>query len=149
MYEFLQYRVKDAMTSTPMTVAPGTPLRALEEIFSTYDFNGVPMVDAQGKLLGMITKYDLLKAFIFSPESMTPHYDEIMERPAESVMTRAPETVTPELPLSRVLEKLVEFHIKSFPVMNGEKLAGIISREDVFAALRRATTPSPSTPEES
>lgn len=139
MYEFLQYRVRDAMTPSPLTTRSGTPLRELEAIFEQHDFNGIPMIDEEGNLLGMVTKFDLLKAFIFRPSSIIPHYDEIMEQPADGVMTREPVTVTPDLPLSRLLEKLIEMRIKCFPVVEGERLVGIIAREDVLKALRRAT----------
>jgi CBS domain-containing protein len=66
-----------------------------------------------------------------------------MKRSAESVMTTDPETVSPELPLSRLLQQLVEVRTKSFPVVQDGQLVGIISREDVLKALRRATGQQP------
>jgi CBS domain-containing protein len=139
MYEFLQYRVKDAMTPEPITTTPDTPLRDLEQIFEEHDFNGVPVLDEAGDLVGLVTKFDLLKAFTLTPKSIIPHYDDIMQQPARSVMLLEPLTVTPDLPLSRALQRLVEMRVKSFPVVEGERLVGIISREDVLKALRRAT----------
>jgi CBS domain-containing protein len=144
MFEFIHYRVRDAMTSSPITITPDTPLRAVEHIFEEHDFNGVPVLDDNGDLAGFVTKFDLLKAFTLGPKSIIPHYDDIMGQPAKTVMLREPVTVTPDLPLSRVLQRLVEMRIKSFPVVEGDRLVGIISREDVLAALRRATThPTP------
>jgi CBS domain-containing protein len=138
MYEFLKYTVKDVMTRNPFTTSPDRPLRELEEIFETHDFNGVPVID-HGRLVGMLTKYDLLRAFIFTTETLVPPYDEIMAKPVGSVMTVHPFTVTPDLPLSRLLQELVEMQTKSFPVVeDGDRLVGIISRDDVLRALRRA-----------
>ncbi|MEZ5584825.1 MAG: CBS domain-containing protein [Candidatus Competibacteraceae bacterium] len=94
MYEFLQYRVKDAMTPEPVTTTPDTPLRELEAIFEERDFNGVPVLDEAGNLIGLVTKFDLLKAFTLSPKSIIPHYDDIMKQPASSVMLQEPLTVT-------------------------------------------------------
>ena len=54
-------------------------------------------------------------------------------------MTRDPTSVSPKLPLSRLLQKLVEMRTKSLPVVENNRLVGIISREDVLKALRRAT----------
>jgi CBS domain-containing protein len=139
MYEFLKLTVKDAMTPLPLTITPETPLRELEKIFETHDFNGIPVLDKEGRLVGMVTKYDLLKAFIFTPDSLMPRYGLIMDRPANSVMTLNPVTITPEMPLSRLLQELVEMQTKSFPVVEGDRLVGIISREDVLKALRRTT----------
>lgn len=139
MYEFLKYEVRDAMTADPIAIGPQTSLKDVEELFESHDFNGVPVVDEQRHLLGILTKFDLLKAFSLGAQAMVPHYDTIMEQPAEAVMTRNPVSVEPLLPLSRLLQKLVEMRTKSLPVVEDGRLVGIIAREDVLKALRRAT----------
>ncbi len=143
MYQFLQYQVRDAMTVDPIAISPKAKLREAEELFETHDFNGVPVVDSRRNLLGMLTKFDLLKAFRFDAHTLVPHYDDIMEQLVETVMTRDPVSVSPQLPLSRLLQKLVEMRTKSLPVVEDEhRLVGIISRQDVLKALRRATVRS-------
>jgi CBS domain-containing protein len=146
MHEFLQYRVRDAMTPKPVTTTPDTPLREVENIFEAHDFNGLPVVDKAGHLVGLVTKFDLLKAFMLTSENIQPHYNSIMEHPVESVMRRDPVTVTPDLPVTRLLQHLVEMGVKSFPVVqvvDNDRLVGIVSREDVLKTLRRATEDSP------
>ena len=103
MYEFLQYQIRDVMTVDPIAISPKAKLREAEELFETHDFNGVPVVDNQRCLLGMLTKFDLLNAFRFDAHTLVPHYDDIMEQTVETVMTREPVTVAPQLPLSRLL----------------------------------------------
>ena len=139
MYEFLQYQVRDAMTVDPIAVSPHAKLREVEALFETHDFNGVPVIDEQRQLLGILTKFDLLKAFSLDVQAIAPHYDEIMEQLVETVMTRDPVSVSPQLPLSRLLQKLVEMRTKSLPVVEEGRLVGMIAREDVLKALRRAT----------
>ena len=139
MYEFLKYEVRDAMTTDPIAISPHTRLKEVEELFENHDFNGVPVVDGQRHLLGILTKFDLLKAFSFDAHALVPHYDAIMEQPAEAVMTRDPVSVGPRLPLSRLLQKLVEMRTKSLPVVEDGRLVGIVAREDVLKALRRST----------
>lgn len=139
MYEFLHYQVRDAMTVDPIAISPRAKLREAEMLFETHDFNGVPVVDDQRRLLGILTKFDLLKAFSLGSQAIAPHYDEIMEQLIETVMTRDPVSVDPQLPLSRLLQKLVEMRTKSLPVVEDGRLVGIIAREDVLKALRRAT----------
>lgn len=139
MYEFLQYLVEDVMTCDLTTTTPDTPLADVERIFGEHDFNGLPVLDEAGRLVGVVTKLDLLKAFRFGEEHMLPPYAEIMRAGVASVMTTDPQTVTPRAPLTRVLEKLVKSGTKSFPVLEGDDLVGIVSREDVLAALRRAS----------
>ena len=139
MYEFLQYQVRDAMTADPIAIGPDATLREVEALFEAHDFNGVPVVDGHHHLIGVLTKFDLLKAFSFDSHTLVPHYDQIMEQPAEAVMTRDPVSVDQHLPLSRLLQKLVEMRSKSLPVVEDGHLVGIIAREDVLKALRRAT----------
>ncbi len=140
MYEFLQYLVEDAMTPEVTTTRPNASLIEVEKIFDEHDFNGLPVVDDAGRLIGVATKLALLKAFRFDDHHMFPPYTKIMQGSVESVMTRNPQTVTPRARLTRVLEKLVASGNKSFPVLNSDdELVGIISREDLLVALRRAS----------
>lgn len=138
MYEFLEYRACDAMTADPVTIGPETTLADVEEIFEKHDFNGLPVVGESQELLGVVTKLDVLKAFRFTDDHMFPPYDEIMQRPAKSVMSRDVATVAPRTPLTRVLQKMLDTRRKSFPVVRGERLEGVVAREDVLKALRRA-----------
>lgn len=138
MYEFLQYRVSHVMTRDVVTVGRDETIRAIEEIFATHEFNSLPVVGDGGELLGVVTKLDVLKAFVFDVRSPIPHYDEIVELPAESIYTRDPLTTEPDEPVTRVLDRMVRTRVKSFPVVTGRRVVGIVSREDVLGALRRA-----------
>lgn len=131
------------MTRDVVTVRPETPLAEVEAIFERHNFNVVPVTDGAGCLLGFLTKLDLLQAFAFTPRSIVPHYEAILRLPAERVMTRDPHTVDPEMPLTRVLEELVRTRYKSFPVIEHGRLVGIVSREDVLAELRSASSQRP------
>jgi CBS domain-containing protein len=63
---------------------------------------------------------------------------------AEEVMTRTPlYLVTPDMPLNRVLAAMLETGSKSFPVLDGDRLVGMISRADVVRALRAAAAGEP------
>jgi CBS domain-containing protein len=138
MYEFMYYKVGDVMTSDPLTVNQSITLFELESIFEEHDFNGVPVVDENLCLIGMITKLDLLGAFDFSNESKVPHYKAIMSQKGATVMNQELTVFQKETPLTRVLSIMIETKYKSFPVVEGDRLIGIVSREDVLNALRRA-----------
>jgi CBS domain-containing protein len=141
MYEFLDYRVCDVM-SKPTTVGPDATLAEVEQLLEKTGFNGVPVVsDPRTTIVGFVTSLDLLKAFRFTPESILPPYDEIMRRPVSTVMVNEPHTVSPQMPLTRLLEKMVKLRSKSFPVVDprtGDGLVGVVAREDVMRALRQA-----------
>ena len=88
MYEFLEYRTSDVMTLDPMRVSPETSLGVAMEIFDSHDFNGLPVLAADGELVGIVTKLDVLRAFRSTEEDFLPRYDQIIERPVAEVMTR-------------------------------------------------------------
>jgi CBS domain-containing protein len=140
MYEFLEYRACDAMMSEPVTLGPDATLAEAEALFEAHDFNAMPVVDSARQLVGLFTKLDLLKAFRMTQDHMFPPYDEIMRRKVSELMTveEAVATATPRMPLPRALEKMVELGMKSLPVVNDRTVVGIIAREDVMKALRRA-----------
>ena len=138
MYEFLDYRVCDAMTRDPITIAAQASLAEAEALLEQHDFNALPVVGPGNALLGIVTKLDLLRAFRFTDEHMFPPYEEIMARPVREVMVTDLTTVTPRTPLTRVLETLVRLRTKSLPVVEDGAVVGMIAREDVLQALRRA-----------
>jgi CBS domain-containing protein len=127
------------MTYRPLTVTRATTIAEVEALLARHDFNCIP-VSEEGVLLGIVTKLDVLRAFAFGPQTLLPRYDEIMEQPIETVITHHPITVTPDVSLTRVLQTMTETRHRSFPVVIGALLVGIIAREDVLRALRRAAT---------
>ena len=137
MYEFLDYQVQDVM-SRPVCVRGETTLAEAEALLEKHGWNGAPVVDEAERLVGYVTALDLFKAFIFSEDTILPDYESILGKPVSEVMSRDLLTVCPRTPLTRVLQKLVDTRIKSFPVIDDDRVVGVISREDVMGALRRA-----------
>ena len=138
MYEFLDYRVLDAMTPDPTTVTPDTSLARAEELLERHGWNALPVVEDGKRLVGVVTSLDLLKAFRFTEEHMFPPYEEIVKQAVRGVMNSKPVTVSPRTPLTRALEKMLRTRNKSLPVALGGELLGILTRDDILKALRRA-----------
>src|SRR5512134_2395300 len=124
--------------SKPLCIAPATSLAEAERLLEQHGYNALPVVDARGALEGVVTSIDLLRAFDFNEDTILPDYEKVMQRWVESVMTRDALTVTPRAPLTRVLRKLVDTRNKSFPVVDDGRVVGVIAREDVMRALRKA-----------
>jgi CBS domain-containing protein len=129
-------QTKDVMTKLALTVSRQLSLRELEHLFETYDFNGFPVVEDH-RLIGIVTKFDFLKNFVFTPSTVFPHYDELMKRTVEEIMVKKVCTVHSTTPLTRVLELMVETCDKSLPVVDEKnRLVGVISRGDIVRALK-------------
>jgi len=136
VYRFLEQTVENYMTSDVRTVRRDLDLLALSEMFERDDFNSYPVED-DGQVVGIVTKFDILKCFAFTPSQMLPRYHDLMRRKVGDVMTPEFIYVSPDTRLTRVLQIMVEHRIRSIIVLDStQKLVGIIAREDVIAALK-------------
>jgi CBS domain-containing protein len=139
MYRFLECSAAKYMTRTVTTVNRNLTIRELEGLFRKHDYNSFPVVE-EGAILGIVTKFDFLKAFVFTTGQIVPHYDELMRRSVTEVMSQAVVHIEPATPLTRVLQLMVDHRTRSIPVVSSDQqLIGIISREDVMRALQEAT----------
>ena len=135
MYRFLEETVAGHMTRAVKTVTRELNVRELGGMFERDDFNTYP-VEEDGQVIGIVTKFDLLKCFAFTPNQMVPRYSELMSRTVADLMIAEFIYVRPDTRLTRVLQLMVEHRIRSIPVIDGDhRLAGIIAREDVLRAL--------------
>ena len=141
MYEFLGCRVGDYMVKPATTISAGSTIAEALELFGRLDFNMLPVVD-RGRLVGVVSKFDILKIFAFTPKSVVPSYDELVSHPVSEVLTRNYISVDAETPLTRVLQQMVEQRIASVPVIDKQgSLIGVISRTDILHALKRCVVP--------
>lgn len=138
MYKFLEETAADCMTRSVKTVTRDLTMRALQLLFERDDFNAYPVVEG-AHAVGLVTKLDFLKCFAFTPAKMMPRYDDLMSTTVADVMTPTFIYVGAETKLTRVLQLMVEHRVRSIPVINAEKLIGIVSREDVMRSLKRCT----------
>jgi CBS domain-containing protein len=142
MYGFVECTAKQFMTRSVITVSRQTTMRELAALFERHDFNAFPVME-DGKLVGIISKFDFLRAFAFTTSQVVPHYNELMSLPAAEVMTEAVVHIDPKSPLTRVLQLMVNVKTRSFPVVSADgRLQGVISREDVMRALKETTQES-------
>jgi CBS-domain-containing membrane protein len=139
LYNFLEQTAADHMTRTASTVRCELMLQELEELFEKDDFNAYP-VEENSQVVGVVSKFDFLACFVFSPASMVPRYDDLMKRTVADIMTPDFISVREETKLTRVLQLMVDHRIRSMPVIEGDhRLVGMISREDVMRALQRCS----------
>lgn len=122
-------RARDFMTQKPVTFAPNMDLLEAANMLLERRASGAPVVDAHGNLVGVLTERDYLKAVL----SATYHRD--TGGSVDDHMTRDVQTVDVEESLMDVAMRFVEAKYRSYPVMDGNRLVGIVSRRDVIKAV--------------
>jgi CBS domain-containing protein len=138
VYRFLEDTAGNYMTKTVRTVTRGVTVRELGDMIKRDDFNTYP-VEEDGQVVGIVTKFDMLKCFALTPSQMVPRYNDLMNKTVGDAMTSDFIYVRSDTKLTRVLQLMVEHRIRSLPVIDGDsRLVGIITRVDVLKALAAA-----------
>ncbi|HET9670636.1 MAG TPA: CBS domain-containing protein [Casimicrobiaceae bacterium] len=153
-------KAKDVMTHAVVTVGPDATLREAIESMVSYRVSGVPVVDAGGKLVGMLTEGDLVRRIEMGTEGPRWRWLELLLGPAsraddysrthglrvKDVMSADVVTVAPATPLWNVVQAMEEHSIKRVPVVESGRLVGILSRADLVAALAYQLAPPAEAP---
>lgn len=129
--------VRDLMTLGPVTVGHAAPLREVLVRMREDGVRQLPVVDGDGRLVGIITDRDVRLA-MNSPLILHDRKqdEELLESlKAESCMTPDPITISPDSPAYRAAEMLSSYKFGALPVLDGEQLVGIISVSDILDAF--------------
>jgi len=142
-------KVSDVMTQTPATTTPGASLEEAANIMIRMRVSGLPVVDATGAVIGMLTEGDVLRrvelgtagrrpgwlASFLAPGRLAHDYVRTHGRTVGEVMTSSVVSIAPDAPLSEVVALMEAQQIKRLPVLKKGQLIGIISRSDLLRAL--------------
>ena len=134
-------KAKEIMSKMPITVQKEVTIRALIKILLKNQISGVPVVDKEGKLEGIVSEKDVIRA-IAELIRVNLSIDEIRENPGrynwvEGIMSRDVITVTEESDAVEVFRIMAKRHIHRIPVVQDEKLVGIISSSDAHRLLEK------------
>jgi len=128
--------VREWMTTEVITVDSRTPLYDALRLMERKRIRRLPVVD-RGKLVGIVTWTDLMRAQPSPATSLAvweiPYL--LSKAQVADVMTRNPITISPDMPLEEAALLMREKKIGGLPVMEGERLVGIITESDIFDAL--------------
>lgn len=127
-------QVVDLMTTDVIHVAPSTGLKEAARLMFRNRVSGLPVVDGEGRLAGIITEADFLRLEVEREESD----GSVAAETVSDVMTRGVMTVTSDMPLYEAAKIMVVQDIKRLPVVDDDdRLEGIISRADVVSLFTR------------
>jgi acetoin utilization protein AcuB len=128
--------VKDLMTADVVTMGPDEPLRTALARMAAGSFRRIPVV-REGVLVGIITDRDIRQALNSPYLFHERHVDEYLldTLKVSGSMTEDPITVSPETPVVDAARLLLERKISGLPVVDGGRLAGIVTVSDLLRRL--------------
>ena len=147
-------KAKDIMTSGALTLEPENDVATAAKLMLEKHLNGLPVVDGDGKLVGVICQSDLvaqqktismpslftiLDGFISfsSNEELEREVNKIAATKVEHAMTPDPITIEPDTSIEKIADLMVERKFYTLLVVENGKLVGVVGKEDVLKVLAK------------
>lgn len=132
-------RIRDVMSTNLVTVESETLILDAQKIMKEKKIRRLPVLE-KGKLVGIITKHDLLEAAPSPATSLSVHEMNYLlsKMKVKDIMKKNPLTLSPDTPFEEALRIGQEKKIGSFPVVEDGKLVGIATESDTVRFLTRA-----------
>jgi CBS domain-containing protein len=142
-------KAKDIMTPRVISIEPGATIYEAARLMLQNRISGLPVVDAAGGLVGMITEGDFLRRsetgterrrprwieFILGPGRLATDYTQSHGRRVDEVMSSTPFAVSEDATVEEIVDLMESHRIKRVPVTRGERLVGIVSRANLVRAM--------------
>ena len=146
------HKAEDIMTKKVIVVHPETEIVQAARLLLEHHINGLPVVDQEGHLEGMICQDDLitqqkkipLPSYFILLDSLIPltsqkDLEKALKKMAAVTVAEAmssdPITVDPETELEEIATRMVQYNIHTVPVLDQGRLVGIIGKEDILKTL--------------
>jgi CBS domain-containing protein len=150
-------KASDIMTVGAITVRPDSTVSYAARMMVEHGISGLPVVDARGSLVGIITEADLLRRpetgtagrrwldFWLDTDELARQYARQHGRKVEDVMSRNAASVEPDADVRQIVELMEARQVRRLPVVRDGQVVGIVSRANLLSALARLAgeTPQP------
>src|SRR5262245_17092956 len=144
-------KAKDVMTQPVISVAANASVLEAVRIMLQKKISGLPVVDDSEHLVGIVSEGDLLRRietgtlrrrprwieFFVGPGRLAEEYVHASGRRVEEIMTPDVRTVAEDNSLEDIVRLMERHRIKRVPVLRGEKVVGIVTRQNLVRALMR------------
>ncbi|MCB0632894.1 MAG: CBS domain-containing protein [Saprospiraceae bacterium] len=130
--------ISTIMTTDLITVNPGDPLAKAKNAFDQFRIHHLLVLDDEEKLVGILSKTDLLYFLDFiDKDSQEPYLTDLRLKnyKVEEIMIKEPFSVSDSDSIKAVLEVFKENLFHALPILKGNKLVGIVTTHDVIKAL--------------
>lgn len=125
-------RVEDIMTPDPVTIAPEAPLAVALKLMRERQVRHLPVVDTEGRLVGILTDRDLRQASFARLRALREADQDLQ---VQSVMTWALVVIHPTATIAHAARVMFERRVGSLPVVEGGRLVGIVTERDLLRAV--------------
>ncbi|MDQ8171385.1 MAG: CBS domain-containing protein, partial [Gemmatimonadota bacterium] len=135
-----QLTVRELMTERPRTVGPEAPLRSAVLEMLRAGVGGLPVVDGDNRVIGMLSERELLRDLLshYLPRAggaTAPQPPSASRRTVRDIMTRQVLCVAPEQPLAEVASLMLNKDVDRVPVVKDDRLVGFLTRGDIVRKL--------------
>jgi predicted transcriptional regulator len=120
----------DVMTTDLVTIRPEASIKEATELLILKEISGLPVVDDQQRLVGVITEFALL-AMVYDQD--------VQHHSVSRHMTREVITIDVDDPINRIADLCIVHRVRRVPVMKAGRMVGLIARRDVLKALYQST----------
>ena len=138
-------RVEDFMTRRVVTITPDTTLLAAAKLMLEHRVGGLPVLDASGRMIGVFSESDLLREegedgspwlqMMVGPDGKPAEPPRLDARKVGDVMTRQLITIAPGASIAQACRLVHEHRLRRLPVVENDKLVGMIARADLVRAV--------------
>ncbi len=141
-------KVREVMITSVITISPSATYEEAVRVLHENKISGAPIVNGQGKLVGVISEKDLFRAMypLYEEYILEPHayYDQerqeeeietIRKQPVEKFMSKQAITIDAGAPILHAGGLMLARNLHRLPVMDNGKLVGIVTREDIYGAI--------------
>lgn len=113
-------QAKDIMTREVITASPALSVKELAQLLIKNQISGVPVADEHGKIVGLVSEADIIAK---------------KGKHVQAIMSQQVYSVTEQASVEEIAQLMTAHRIKRVPVMNGDRLVGIVSRADIVNTI--------------
>ncbi len=154
-------QAKDVMSRNVVTVAPEATILQAARLMLQHHISGLPVVDASGKLVGIVSEGDFLRRretgtqrrrsrwieFLMGPGKIASEYTQSHAMRVSEVMTQEVRTISEDTGLEQIVELMERYRIKRVPVLRDGQLTGIVTRSNLMHAMVSMARTAPAAPQ--
>ncbi len=150
-------QARDIMTQDVVTINPQASIEDLARLFESRKISGVPVLEQDGRLVGIVTQTDLVKRsrdlelppalnildlhmFLETPSGFKRRLEKMLGDTVREVMTPEPISITPDMPVKEIAALMDRKKVHTLPVVDRGKLVGIVGKMDLIRGLARQSS---------